>query len=98
MAVPTKAEIMTYFTMVGPRTMITPIAMAPANTIQLAQLCPIPHAWVVYFLDSKTPFCNSFLVLLLLDLLEGWLLLLLPLPDSGFTSSSSSVSESEFWP
>jgi hypothetical protein len=55
-AVPTEAEILTYFTSVGSGTLMNPIALTVPNTVQLARLCPIPHAWAAYFLDSKSPF------------------------------------------
>jgi hypothetical protein len=35
---------------------MNPIAMTPANTIQLAPLGPLPYAWAAYFLNAKTPF------------------------------------------
>jgi hypothetical protein len=29
------------------------VAVTAANTVQLSRLCPIPHAWAAYFLDSN---------------------------------------------
>ena len=56
MAVPTAAEITTYFTSARAGNFMNPIAMTVANTIQLTRLCPIPHAWAAYCLESKTPY------------------------------------------
>jgi hypothetical protein len=56
-AVPTEAELVTYFTSVGAGTLLNPIALTAINTVRfLAALCPIPHAWASYFQDSKSPY------------------------------------------
>jgi hypothetical protein len=54
--VPTEAEVLTYFTSAAAGNLMNPIAPTAANSTQLARLCPIPHAWTAYFLDSKSPF------------------------------------------
>jgi hypothetical protein len=55
-AVPTEAEVVTYFTSAAAGNLMNPIGVTAANATQLARLCPIPHAWAAYFLDSKSPF------------------------------------------
>jgi hypothetical protein len=53
-AVPTEDDVVAYFTSIATSNLMNPIGMTVANTTQLARLCPIPHAWAVYSLDSKT--------------------------------------------
>jgi hypothetical protein len=55
-AVLTKAKIIAYFKSEGAGNLMNPIAMTAANTVRLTQLCPVPHAWAAYFLDSRTPY------------------------------------------
>lgn len=54
-AVPTEEEVLTYFTSAAAGNLMNPIGATAANSSRLARLCPIPHAWAAYFLDSKTP-------------------------------------------
>jgi hypothetical protein len=55
-AVPTELELQNYFTSAAAGNLMNPIAATAANTTRLSRLCPIPHAWATYFLDSKSPF------------------------------------------
>jgi hypothetical protein len=55
-SVPTEAKLVAYYMSAGAGNLLYPLAMAAINTVHLAPLCLIPHAWAAYFLDSKTPF------------------------------------------
>jgi hypothetical protein len=55
-AVPTEAELIAYFTSAGAGDLMNPIAMTAASSVRLTQLCPVPHTWAAYFLDSRTPY------------------------------------------
>jgi hypothetical protein len=55
--VPTEAEVVAYYTSApGAGPLLNPLAMTAINTVHLAPLCLIPHAWAAYFMDSKTQF------------------------------------------
>ena len=56
LAVPTENELTAYFTSAAAGNLMNPIVPTAANTTRLAKLCPIPHAWAPYFLDSESPF------------------------------------------
>jgi hypothetical protein len=56
MDVPTGAEIASYYAAAGAGHLLNPIAVTAANGTQLSRLCPIPLAWTLYFMDSKSPY------------------------------------------
>jgi hypothetical protein len=58
--VPTTAKLMAYYSVPSAVHFLNLIPMMLANISQLSHICPIPLAWAVYFMDSKSPPYSAF--------------------------------------